>query len=72
MREHIGHTAGRIWHLLKEKEKLSIAQLSRALKEKAVMVHQALGWLACENKIVYHQEGDKISVSLTESERNSS
>ena len=64
----IGEAAGRIWQLLKDKEEVNIAGLSKILNEKSVIVYQALGWLARENKITYHKKGGKILVSLVEGE----
>ncbi len=62
----IGETAGRIWQLLSDREEVNIAGLPKILNEKSVVVYQALGWLARENKITYRKEGGKILVSLVE------
>jgi hypothetical protein len=70
MRAAIGEAAGKIWKTLKTKEEISISQLPKILGEKTLIIHQALGWLAREDKIVYRTKGNKILVSLTESERN--
>lgn len=70
MREKIGDMAGKIWKTLREKEKVDVSQLPRILKEKSVIVYQALGWLAREDKINYHTKGDKIFVSLSDSEQS--
>jgi hypothetical protein len=64
MKTLIGHTAGKVWEALKEKDQINIEQLPRMLKEKSVIVYQAVGWLAREDKIVYHKKGDKTYVSL--------
>lgn len=69
MKELIGKTAGRIWEVLREKEKVNVTQLPKTLKEKTLIVYQALGWLARENKIDYHKKGDKIFVSLSGNEK---
>jgi hypothetical protein len=69
MKEVIGETAGRIWEVLREKEKVNVTQLPKTLKEKTLIVYQALGWLARENKIDYHKKGDKIFVSLSGSDK---
>lgn len=69
MKEKIGETAGKIWKVLKEKEEVDIAQLPRILNEKSVIVYQALGWLARENKIKYRTKANKSFVSLIEAER---
>ena len=68
MKHGIGETAGRVWEVLKEKKKVEITSLPRRLKEKTVIVYQALGWLAREDKIVYKKAGDKTYVSLSKSE----
>jgi hypothetical protein len=64
MQEKIGEVAGRIWKLLKEKDKVSISQLPRSVKETDVITYQALGWLAREDKIEYHTQKTKTNVSL--------
>lgn len=66
MKEKIGETAGEIWIVLKEKKELDISQLPRLLKEKSVIVYQAVGWLAREDKIVYKTKAAKTYISLTE------
>jgi hypothetical protein len=69
MKEQIGQTAGKIWKVLKEKDALTPTQLSRAVKEKAAMVQLGLGWLAREDKVTFRKKGDKIFVSLVDSEK---
>jgi len=69
MKDKIGETAGKIWNLLKEKGEVNISQLPRLLNEKSVIVQQALGWLAREDKIEYRIEAGKTHISLTETER---
>jgi hypothetical protein len=69
MKEKIGETAGKIWHILREHEEVAISQFPAMMKEKTLIVHQALGWLAREDKIVYRAEGNKIYVALIESEK---
>jgi Mn-dependent DtxR family transcriptional regulator len=69
MKEKIGQTAGNIWDILQNNEEIAISQFPKMLNEKAVVVNQALGWLAREDKINYRQEGNRTLVSLAESER---
>jgi Mn-dependent DtxR family transcriptional regulator len=69
MKDKIGETAGKIWNLLKEKGEVNISQLPRLLNEKSVIVQQALGWLAREDKIEYRTEAGKTRISLTETEQ---
>ena len=71
MKEKIGKTAGNIWDILQENEEVAISQFPKMLNEKAVIVNQALGWLAREDKIIYRQEGNRTLISLTDSERRS-
>jgi hypothetical protein len=69
MKEKIGETAGKIWCILREHEEIAISQIPGMMKEKTLIVHQALGWLAREDKIAYRAKGNKIYVALTESEK---
>jgi Mn-dependent DtxR family transcriptional regulator len=71
MKEKIGKTAGKIWDLLQEKDEIAISQFPKLLGEKAVIVNQALGWLAREDKIHYRQEGNRTLVALMATERRS-
>jgi hypothetical protein len=66
VKEKIGETAGKIWKVLKEKKEVDISQLPRLLKEKSVIVYQAVGWLAREDKIAYRTKAAKTYISLTE------
>lgn len=69
MKEKIGATAGEIWKILQKKDKVAISQFPRLMNEKSVLVNQALGWLAREDKIEYQTAGNKTLISLVESER---
>lgn len=68
MKEKVGETAGQIWNLLKKKGEVNMAELPKLLQEKSNVVHQAIGWLARENKIEYRTAATKTFVSLAESE----
>jgi len=69
MKEKIGQAAGKIWNILREHEEVAISRFPGMMKEKTLIVHQALGWLAREDKISYRAKGDKIYVALKESEK---
>lgn len=69
MKEKVGETAGKIWKVLGKKGEVPISQLPKLMDEKAVIVNQALGWLAREDKINYRSVANKTYVSLVESER---
>ena len=66
MKTQIGHLAGKIWETLDSKGSVSITQLPKILDEKSVLVYQALGWLAREEKIIYKKEKNKVIVSLSD------
>ena len=68
-KENIGEAAGRIWETLEAKNEVSIAQLPKTLKMKTEIAYQALGWLAREDKIDYHDRGGKVYITLSESEK---
>lgn len=69
MKERVGLTAGNIWNLLRNKAEINVTQLPKVVKEKPLVIHQALGWLAREDKISYREEGVKLFISLTQAER---
>jgi hypothetical protein len=46
-----------------KKGKVSMSQLPKLMKERDVVVYQALGWLAREDKVVYTVEGRTTYVS---------
>jgi Winged helix-turn-helix domain (DUF2582) len=68
MKDKVGEAAGCIWRALKDKGEIKISQIPRIIKEKTMIAYQAIGWLACENKIAYREKGDDIYVSLIDSE----
>jgi len=69
MKHKIGETAGKIWMLLETKGELNIAQVPKLLKEKSMVVYQAVGWLAREEKIEFRKDATKVWISLAESEK---
>lgn len=68
MKEKIIEAAGKTWRTLGEKGELNIAQLPKVLKEDEMVVYQALGWLAREDKINYTLKDKQTCVSLVEAE----
>jgi len=69
MKHKIGETAGKIWMLLEAKGELDITQVPKLLKEKSMVVYQAVGWLAREDKIVFRKDATKSWISLAEAEK---
>ncbi|MFZ1684126.1 MAG: winged helix-turn-helix domain-containing protein [Candidatus Zixiibacteriota bacterium] len=64
MKEQIGETAGKVWQALSEHGELDLARLMKLVHEDEKAVHQALGWLAREEKIDIHLKGNKTTISL--------
>jgi hypothetical protein len=60
--------AGRVWKILGKKGWVEISKLPQILTEQGELVYQAIGWLAKEEKIVFHKEG-RTFTSLNPEER---
>ena len=45
-------------------DRINILSIAGQLGERSIIVYQAIGWLACEGKIRYIQEGNQVYVSL--------
>jgi hypothetical protein len=64
MREEIGLTAGKIWHVLDASGKLPLAQLKKEVKGKTPVFDWAIGWLMREDKIVITSEKRSFRIQL--------
>ena len=64
MTEHVGDTAGKIWHMLNDHGPQTLAQLKKRLNGSGELVGFALGWLARENKVDIAQEKKSFKVAL--------
>jgi len=64
MTSEIGDTAGKVWHLLNENGESTVAQLKKKLGGTTEQLHQAIGWLAREDKIVLNKKGTSLKVAL--------
>ena len=49
-------------------DKINILSIAGQLGERSIVVYQAIGWLACEGKIRYIQEGNQVYVALPQNE----
>lgn len=66
MNDAIGDAAGEIWQALDGVPGgLTIMQLRNRTELPDNLLHQGLGWLAREGKIVLAREGKRTRVSLT-------
>ena len=64
MHEDIGQMAGAVWHSLKTRGELSLAQLKKEANAKSPMFDWAIGWLAREDKIVITPKGRSFTIRL--------
>jgi hypothetical protein len=66
VKEKIGETAGKVWQVLQEHGGMDVSRLTKLVRENEVLVHQAVGWLAREDKIDIHTKGPKTTIALKE------
>ena len=64
MRSQIGETAGKIWQTLSKHKEVSLSQIPKLIGEKDTVTYQAVGWLACEDKVQYRTDRNRTLVSL--------
>lgn len=64
IREQVGETAGRVWHLLNDQGPQTLAQLKKRLNGSGELVTFALGWLAREDKVDISQDKKNLRVAL--------
>ena len=64
MKEHVGVTAGKVWHMLHDSGPQTLAQLKKKLNGSGELVGFALGWLAREDKIAISQDKKSYKVEL--------
>lgn len=60
----LGIVAGEIWHLLDQKEELSLSQIMGGINRSQDVVLMSLGWLAREGHVVLRKEDEDYRVSL--------
>ncbi len=70
LRTEIGKTAGEVWQYLGKNTRTPITDLPNKVNKNPDHVHQALGWLAREEKVQFTKEGRTTYVALTDNERN--
>jgi len=64
MKEKIGNDAGLVWKVLDEEGTKSVKELKKATKLTDKGIYAAIGWLAREEKLAFHQEEDEWFLSL--------
>jgi len=66
MKDQVGETAGKIWHMLSDLGPQTLAQLKKKVNGSGELVDFALGWLAREDKIDITLEKKSFKVTLKE------
>jgi len=64
MKEKIGIDAGQVWTVLDAQGIKSVKELKKATKLNDKEIYAAIGWLAREEKLVFHREEDDLYISL--------
>ena len=60
----IHECAGKVLSELARLERVNILAVAGHLGERSTIVYQSIGWLACERKIRYLQEGNQVYIAL--------
>jgi len=58
--------AGRLLDELARSEKVNVLSIAGHLGERSMIVYQSIGWLACQGRIRYLQEGNQVYIALAE------
>jgi len=64
IKEQVGETAGKIWHLLDDSGPQTLAQIKKKFNGSGEVVVFALGWLAREDKVDICQDKKSLKVAL--------
>ena len=64
MKEKIGFDAGSIWKVLDAQGTKSIKELKKITKLVDKEIYAAIGWLAREEKLSFHQEENDMFLTL--------
>ena len=64
MKEKIGNNAGCVWKVLDAQGTKSVKELKKITKLVDKEIYAAIGWLAREEKLVFHQVEDDWLLSL--------
>jgi hypothetical protein len=64
IKQQVGETAGKVWHLLDEGGPQTLAQIKKRFNGSGEVVGLALGWLAREDKVEISQDKKTFTVAL--------
>ena len=64
IKDKVGDTAGKVWHILNDSGPQTVAQLKKKLNGTGDVLNFALGWLAREDKVDIVADKKSFKVSL--------
>jgi len=64
MKEKIGSDAGYVWQVLDAQGTKSVKELKKATKLTEKEIYAAIGWLAREEKLAFHEDENDLFISL--------
>jgi hypothetical protein len=59
MKGRIGNTAGEVWHLLSEKDEMTVTAILKEVDVPTSIAYMAIGWLAREGKLEFVEGANK-------------
>jgi len=60
----IGKTAGHVWEFLNKSGETTLTQLTKNVEGSTNAIHQAIGWLAREDKLHLVKKGKSLKISV--------
>ncbi len=60
----IGETAGNIWQVLNDNGESTFAKVKKKVGGSDDILHQAIGWLAREDKLTISKKGSSVKLSV--------
>ena len=63
--KEIGDLAGLVWKTLGARKRVALSTLPKVVDRDGILVQQAVGWLARENKVEFEKQGRAVYVKLT-------
>ena len=60
----IGETAGKVWQVLNDNGESTFVKVKKKVVGSTELLHQAIGWLAREDKLNILKEGSSVKLSL--------
>jgi hypothetical protein len=64
MTHPIGETVGKVWKFMDEKGEVILNQVKNGIGADPNLVPQAIGWLACEDKLIIEKMDRFLAYSL--------